>query len=281
MKLSVGVPCYAQSEFLPGLIASLAELPCVEILIVDDGNPEPLQLPGRDDRVRVVRHPRNLGIAASRNTLIREAVGELILFLDADAELTGAPASWISRFRAEERLAAVTGRGFEDGSGGAANRWRRWFWPQDHGPSAVRVPFAYGICCVWRRAVLLELGGFDSSHRTHGEDIDLSFRATGAGWVIRHEPELTVLHRRRDSLASLLTMIWNHSFYFSAVCRRHHHPLYRRALVNAVKWLPITIASSVIRHRDLPMALISVPAGAVSIAGRLAAPFSAAARTRG
>jgi hypothetical protein len=62
------------------------------------------------------------------------------------------------------------------------------------------------------------------------------------------------------------------------MCRRYRHPLYLSALWNALQWLPISFTSSLKRHRDVAMALISIPAGVVSIAGRVWAPFSSAAR---
>jgi GT2 family glycosyltransferase len=269
MSLSVAIPCFNQGELLPELLASLAGCPAAEILVLDDGSTPPVVLGTGDDRVRVVRHLANRGLAVARTTLAREARGELILFLDADVVLTGWSETAVRAFAAAPELAALTGRALEDGSGSAANRWRRWFWVQDHGPEAGEVPYAYGLCCLWRRQAVLDLGGFDQRLRSHGEDLDLSFRACARGLAIRHDPALTVVHRRRDSLASLLRMVWHHAYWFSVVCRAHRQPLYARGLVNALTWLPITVASSLRRHRDLRLAAISLPAGVVSIAARL------------
>lgn len=269
MRLSVAIPCYRQAEHLPPLVASLAEHPADEILVLDDGNPEVLVAPPGEPRVRILSEPSNRGLAAARNRLCREARGEVVVFLDADVTLTAWSTAVVGAFAADRRLAAVTGRALEDGSGAAANRWRRWFWTQDHGPDAGDVDYAYGLCCAWRRETVLALGGFDEALGHHGEDIDLSLRAGARGWRIAHDPAFTVVHRRRDDLISLLRMVWNHSHAFSVVCRRHRHPLYRRALVNALKWLPISAGSSLRRHRDPALAAISLPAGVVSIAARL------------
>lgn len=269
--LTVAIPCYRQAGHLARLLASLADLPATEILVLDDGSPEPVSIPSADSRVRLIRHPTNRGLGAARNSLARAAQGELIGYFDADVAL----ASWSARLPAafddDPTLAAVTGRAFEAGGGSAADRWRRWFWIQDHGPQPVDVEYAYGLCCVWRRRAVLELGGFDERLRTHGEDIDLSFRARARGWRLAHDPQLTVTHHRQDSLSSLLRMVWHHSYGFSAVCRNHRHPLYRRALVNAVKWLPVTVVSSLRRHHDLRLAAISLAAGTLSIVARLCA----------
>ena len=154
MKLSVAIPCYSQQELLVDLIASLHRLVAAEILILDDGNPEPISDDFLDPRVRVIRHEVNRGLAAARNTLVREAAGDLVLFLDADVVLDKGPAVRLDDFDSDVELAALTGRAVEDGSGGVADRWRRWFWTQDHGSRPVDVEFAYGLCCVWRSATV-------------------------------------------------------------------------------------------------------------------------------
>jgi glycosyltransferase involved in cell wall biosynthesis len=59
----------------------------IEVIVVDDGSTEevPRGLPGLGDpRVRIVRHLHPRGVAATRNTGVREAHGEWIAFLDDD-----------------------------------------------------------------------------------------------------------------------------------------------------------------------------------------------------
>jgi glycosyltransferase involved in cell wall biosynthesis len=67
--------------------ALLQEHVDIEVIVVDDGSTEeaPRGLPGlADPRVRLVRHLLPRGVAATRNTGIREAVGDWIAFLDDD-----------------------------------------------------------------------------------------------------------------------------------------------------------------------------------------------------
>jgi hypothetical protein len=59
----------------------------IELIVVDDGSDRPLAdvLGGhRDERLRLVRHPRNRGLSAARNTALRLARAPLVSHLDSD-----------------------------------------------------------------------------------------------------------------------------------------------------------------------------------------------------
>lgn len=56
----------------------------IEVIVVDDGSTTPLALEGQDLRLRLIRHDKNRGAAAARNTGIEAATGGWIAFLDSD-----------------------------------------------------------------------------------------------------------------------------------------------------------------------------------------------------
>lgn len=86
MKFSVVVPTYQRAELVRQAVRTvLAQtFQDFEIIVVDDGSPEPIRLGLPDDRLRVLRHETNRGPAAARNTGIRAARGEVVAFLDSD-----------------------------------------------------------------------------------------------------------------------------------------------------------------------------------------------------
>ena len=86
MKLSVLIPTYNYdcSHLVHQLLEQLPQNGDAEVIVGDDCSTEPLSsLSG----CRIYRPDHNLGRAAIRNALAREAKGEWLLFIDADAEV--------------------------------------------------------------------------------------------------------------------------------------------------------------------------------------------------
>lgn len=81
--ISVIVPTYGRPQFLAEALASIRAQTYTrwEAIVVDDCSPEPVEVP---DWVTLVRHLRNQGLAAARNTGLSHAVGDLVTFLDDD-----------------------------------------------------------------------------------------------------------------------------------------------------------------------------------------------------
>lgn len=100
--LSLLIPVYNVEAWLPACLASVfgQDLAGVEVLAVDDcatdGSPALLQTWAQrhPEHLRVIRHVRNSGISAARNTLVDGSRGDYLWFLDADDVLMpGAVAS--------------------------------------------------------------------------------------------------------------------------------------------------------------------------------------------
>ncbi len=94
-SVTVIVPVYNQAQFLPECLASLRAQTITDwqAIVVDDasttGDVGAVVQAEKDARFQVVRHDRNRGLAASRNTGIRAAQTRWVLCLDADDKLTG------------------------------------------------------------------------------------------------------------------------------------------------------------------------------------------------
>lgn len=91
-KLSVVIPTYKHTHYLPEVLNSIKRQTYhdFEVIIVDDGNDDWAKINQVAEQfstefpLRVVRHEKNRGLAAARNTGVEASRGVYILTLDAD-----------------------------------------------------------------------------------------------------------------------------------------------------------------------------------------------------
>lgn len=95
--VSVIIPTYGRPRQLVGAVESVLSqrYPHIELIVVDDNNPgsagrrETEDLMSRyssDERVKYIKHQQNRNGSAARNTGIRTATGQFLMFLDDDDE---------------------------------------------------------------------------------------------------------------------------------------------------------------------------------------------------
>lgn len=98
MKVIIAIPCYNEAETLPAAFAdlprTLAGVDVVETLVVDDGSRDGTAAVARELGVtHVVRHKRNLGLAAAFRTAVDAALArgaDVVVGTDADNQYVGA-----------------------------------------------------------------------------------------------------------------------------------------------------------------------------------------------
>ncbi|MEN3584741.1 bifunctional glycosyltransferase family 2 protein/CDP-glycerol:glycerophosphate glycerophosphotransferase [Streptomyces sp. ZYX-F-203] len=93
-RFSVIVPCHRVQGFLAECLDSVLEQSHTdfEVVAVDDRSPDGCgeilgEYAARDERVRVVRLPENVGLGRARNAGMPHATGDYLLFLDGDDSL--------------------------------------------------------------------------------------------------------------------------------------------------------------------------------------------------
>ncbi len=208
MKVSVVIPAYNAAATLEETLASLRTQTFRgwEAIVVDDGSTDDTAAAGaaatRDPRIRFVRQPHQ-GISGARNTGIRHARFDWLVFLDAD--------DWIlppmlerltSLLAAEPTLDAVfcaSARVAPDGT--ACDE--RFFDRASDLFEIFACTCAFSIhTCVVRRALVEAVGCFDTSLHTC-EDWDLWQRIARTGARFRSHPEVLARYRMRPNSASL------------------------------------------------------------------------------
>ena len=85
--VSVIIPAFNEEEGIGSVVAAvLGGGSWREVLVVDDGSTDRTAERARGAGARVVRHPYNKGNGAAVKTGVREATGDVVLFMDADGQ---------------------------------------------------------------------------------------------------------------------------------------------------------------------------------------------------
>ena len=211
-EVSVYIPAYNVARFLPRSIESVLvqSLAPAEILVIDDGSADfSAEIARRYPAVTLVRHKRNRGLAAARNTAFRSARCEFVASLDADCV---ADREWLANLvphLTEPDVAGVGGSLAEGVQVSIADRWRQAHMAQQWGAALLRNPkFLFGCNNFFRKAAVISVGGYDESMRNNGEDCDLSRRLRAKEWQLMYDPRARATHLRSDTVGSILDAYW-------------------------------------------------------------------------
>jgi glycosyltransferase involved in cell wall biosynthesis len=204
VELSVVVPAYrAQGHLracLEGLVHQTADPSRFEIIVVDDCSPDGTsEVAAGFEGVRLVRHPRNRGAAAARNTGATEAAGGVLLFVDSDVVPEEGLVQGALDLFADPAIQAATGRYLpEPANAGAFARYKAlWTWHcwEQTGARTGRSGHLQGALAAVRRESLDAVGGFDAGYQGGNvEDYELSARLREAGVEIVFDDRLAGRH---------------------------------------------------------------------------------------
>jgi glycosyltransferase involved in cell wall biosynthesis len=88
-RATIVIPTHDRPRLLERAVASaLAQTVAdIQVVVVDDGSAEPVELGLQDPRLLVIRNHRALGASAARNAGLRAAAGRWVTFTDDDDEL--------------------------------------------------------------------------------------------------------------------------------------------------------------------------------------------------
>lgn len=149
---------------------------------------------------RVIEHNQNVGISKTLNQGLRESIGTHVLILHQDCSLVGS--DWLQRAIDElssRRCAELVARPLHKVH--EMRSIERLFWlirnhPTDTTVGQARVKcqrlFSENKCDLFRRDVLIRLGGFDEYFRAGGEDQALALALEDSGEVVVYSSDLKV-----------------------------------------------------------------------------------------
>jgi GT2 family glycosyltransferase len=241
------IPNWNGLRWLPGCLASIAAQTVEpdEVIVVDNGSTDGSLAYLRADHpgVRLIELGTNTGFAVAANRGIEAAHGELVALVNTDVVLDP---HWLARMAAALaldpgsasaacKMLDLADRRFVYDAGDVLRRdaacdQRGRFGP-DH-PRFDQPGEVFGACAgaaLYRRAAVLDVGGFDERYFAYLEDVDLALRLRLAGWRCRYEP-VVALHAGEGSSHQL--------------AGAHHYLVQRNTLFLVgkafpLRWLPL------------------------------------------
>ncbi len=191
---------FHEARFLRGLLQSIREFaPAgVETVVVDNGSTDETAAIAQSHGCKVAKLERRAFPSVARNAGVRASSGEVLVFLDADIELT---AEWGATLSAtieslRARPMVVTGDQYHISK---VPSWleRVWF-----DSLRARAPtYIDGGNLITTRAVFDKIGGFAEQLET-SEDVDFCTRAMSQGAELRVNQGFRVFHEGYPKTAS-------------------------------------------------------------------------------
>lgn len=211
LTVTAAIPVYNGAEFIGPTIESLLtqSRPAEELIVIDDGSTDRTAEICRQYPIQLVQHSENRGLATARNTAIKQADSDIIVFIDSDAWAAKDLLLTLTGGYTDPDIGGVGGQGVESNIRSIADRWRRAHASQGHGKKEREVDHLFGLCMSYRLAVIRGVGGFNPEFRTNGEDVDAGLRITAAGYRLWYLPQAIVYHQRTDDVTSLLQTMAN------------------------------------------------------------------------
>jgi glycosyltransferase involved in cell wall biosynthesis len=233
--VTIVVPVYNHSEFLVECLRSVVAQTVAgwEAIVVDDGSVSgDVAAIGRsigDGRISVIRHDRNRGLAAARNTGIRAGSGEFVLPLDADDKL--AP-TFLEETRGALR-ASPCDAAFTDFLAFGVRTGVLPYRVRDV-RALLTDQWIPGPGTLFRRTLYEAAGGYCEADelRPGNEDWDFWLSAAAHGLRATHVPRPLYLYRQH--VASMVTRLQYHDYSTRVFISERHRSLFDRyGLTNA------------------------------------------------
>lgn len=231
LKLSVIIVNYNVRHFLEQCLYSVRKAGkgiAIEVWVVDnhsvDGSIEMLK--EKFPEVKLIENKKNVGFSAANNQAIRQSTGEYVLLLNPDTVVEEETFSKVIAFMDSHPDAGALGVKMIDGKGHFLPESKRALpTPQVafykiFGLSALfpkskrfgRYHLTYlpvdetnpvdvlsGAFMLMRKAALDKAGLLDEAFFMYGEDIDISYRITQAGYKNYYFPETRIIHYKGES----------------------------------------------------------------------------------
>ena len=202
--VSIVIPVWKpKSEWIEAALRSvLDEETCdVEVIVVDDGNDPPVELPIADPRIRLISAPHG-GPYAARNAGLRVATGTHVRFIDADdVAIAGSTTRLLELLGDRDDLLAYGATEMCDESLRPTRQITEHL-EGDVVAACVLGGFdVFHVSMLFPRAIIDQVGDWDTGFRVSG-DWDYVLRALEVAPVVRLDEVVTRYRRNPESVMS-------------------------------------------------------------------------------
>jgi GT2 family glycosyltransferase len=189
------------------------DYPNYDVVVVDNASTDGSQAEieasfGSNPRIRIVENSENVGHAEGCNIGARMTKGQYIVFLDSDIEFE--TKNWLRELvnvmendstvgLAQAKIVLSEDKRCLDYVCVAVDALGTW--AVNYGSKEERFKENFEIlaassgCCIARRNVFDQVGGFDADYFIYDDDTDLSLRARLLGYRVMFVPSALVIHR--------------------------------------------------------------------------------------
>ena len=204
------IPCFNAAKTIRFCLEAVFKqtYPLKEVVVIDDGSTdETIEIVSRYP-VRLIKHTNNQGLAAARNTAMRNINTEFIASLDADCQPDSYWLKYLMKRFDSPRIAGVGGKLLESYSSSVFDLWRSVHMKQFWEDNETTPQFLFGSNTVFRKKALINIGLYNESYKNNYEDVDVSNRFKKRGYILIYEPEAIAHHLRSDDICSILNSYW-------------------------------------------------------------------------
>ncbi|MFH8119628.1 MAG: glycosyltransferase [Candidatus Aenigmatarchaeota archaeon] len=232
--ISIVIPAYNAEKTIANTIKALLKQNYpkkdYEIIVVDDGSTDnTVNVVKKFKKVRLIKQ-KHKGPAAARNLGAKKAKGSIILFTDSDC-VPGK--NWI-KFMIEpfknKEIVGVSGTYRTLNKESSIARFIGYEIERNHEVMKKKkyIDFIGSYSAAYRKNIFLKFGGFDENFPiASGEDPELSFRISKAGYKMVFQPKAYVYHKHPDTLWKFLKQQFWRGYWRVLLYKKHSDKMFR------------------------------------------------------
>lgn len=194
-----------------------------EIIVVDDGSIDDTSkiLLNFKTNVKIIKNPKNLGVAQSRNIAIKNLSGDYVAALDADVICSKNWLKFLLKDLVFKNIDLAGGKLIELNNKDIVNKWRELNMRQNWGKNDILNPdFVFGCNTLLKRYIWENFIKYDQNYKTNGEDVNFSRRLREKNYKTFYNSKAICYHMQFDTIDSLSKRYWCYNYYGAGIKKK-------------------------------------------------------------